>query len=183
MRHATSPSVLAVIILALGIAAPVAPAHSQQSSLSQQLVGTWSFLVTAAARKDGTTVDVFGPTPNGVFMLHPDGHFVMINTRPGLPKYASGNRMQGTPDEFRETVLGSIAYFGTYSVDEARKEFVLKVKGSTFPDYEGQEQVRAFTLSGDELKSVNPNPSQGGSSLDLVMRRLKPESTVFGLGR
>ena len=107
-------------------------------------------------------------------MFQPDGHFAMINTRPGRPKYASGNRLQGTPDEFRETVLGSIAYFGTYSVDEARKEFVLKVKGSTFPDYEGQEQVRAFTLSGDELRSVNPNPSQGGSPLDLVMRRLKP---------
>ena len=167
-------SVIVAIVLALGLAGEINPAHSQQSSLSQQLVGTWSFIVTAAHRKDGTKADVFGPTPNGVLMFHPDGHFVMINTRPGRPKYASGNRLQGTPDEFRETVLGSIAYFGTYSVDEARKEFILKMKGSTFPDYEGEEQVRAFTLSGDELRSVNPNPSQGGSPLDLVIRRLKP---------
>jgi hypothetical protein len=174
VRHAKPSAVVAAISIALWSVPQISPARSQQSLLSHKLVGTWSFLVTAAPRKDGTKADVFGPTPNGIFMFHPDGHFAMINTRPGRPKYGSGNRLQGTPDEFRETVLGSIAYFGTYSVDEASKEFVLKVKGSTFPDYEGQEQVRAFTLSGDELRSVNPNPSQGGPSLDLVMRRLKP---------
>jgi len=165
---------LSVIAMALGVAlaGEIKSAQSQQS-LSQQLVGTWSFVVTAAHRKDGTKADVFGPNPNGVLMFHPDGHFVLINTRPGRPKYASGNRLQGTPDEFKETVLGSIAYFGSYSLDEAKQQFVLKVKGSTFPDYEGGEQVRAFTLVGDELRSVNPNPSQGGSPLDLVLRRLK----------
>ena len=175
MHRAKSSSVIAAVILVLGIAAPITPARSQQPSVSQQLVGTWSFIVTAAHRKDGTKADVFGPNPNGVLMFHPDGHFVLINTRPGRSKYASGNRLQGTPDEFKETVIGSIAYFGTYKVDEAGKKFVLKVKGSTFPDYEGGEQVRAFTLAGDELRSVNPNPSQGGSPLDLVLRRLKPE--------
>lgn len=174
MRHAKVLSVIVAMVLALALAGEINPAHSQQQSLSQQLVGTWAFVVTAAHRKDGTKADVFGPNPNGVLMFHPDGHFVLINTRPGRPRYASGNRLQGTPDEFRETVLGSIAYFGTYGVDDAKKEFILKVKGSTFPDYEGGEQVRAFTLAGDELRSVNPNPSQGGSPLDLVLRRLKP---------
>src|SRR5882672_1666117 len=105
VHHAKVSSVIAAMVLALGIAAPIAPARSQQSTLSQQLVGTWSFIVTAAHRKDGTKADVFGPKPNGVLMFQPDGHFVLINTRPGRPKYASGNRLQGTPDEFRETVL------------------------------------------------------------------------------
>jgi hypothetical protein len=166
---------LPVLVMALAVAPPggMRPAQSQQS-LSQQLVGTWSFVVTAAHRKDGTKADVFGPNPNGVLMFHPDRHFVLINTRPGRPKYTSGNRLQGTPDEFKETVLGSIAYFGTYTVDEGKQQFILKVKGSTFPDYEGSEQVRDFILVGDELRSVNPNPSQGGSPLDLVLKRLKP---------
>jgi len=98
---------LSVIAMALGVAlaGEIKSAQSQQS-LSQQLVGTWSFVVTAAHRKDGTKADVFGPNPNGVLMFHPDGHFVLINTRPGRPKYASGNRLQGTPDEFKETCWG-----------------------------------------------------------------------------
>jgi Lipocalin-like domain len=137
-----------------------------------QLIGSWSMVVVAVHRKDGTRADVFGPNPNGVLMFHPDGHFVLMSTRPGRAKYASGNRVQGTPGEFAETVLGSIAYFGSYSVDEEKKVFVLRINGSTFPDYEGTEQVRPFTIVGDELRSINPNPSQGGPPLDLVLKRL-----------
>lgn len=157
----------------VGALASSSPTASQQPSLRQQLIGTWSFVVTAVHRKDGAKTDVFGPNPNGVLMFQPDGHFVLINTRPGRPKYVSGNRVQGTTDEFRETVLGSIAYFGTYAVDEAKKEFMLKIRGSTFPDYEGTEQVRPFSIVGDELRSINPNPSQGGSPLDLVLKRVQ----------
>jgi hypothetical protein len=105
-------------------------------------------------------------------MFHPDGRFALMNTRPGRAKYASGNRVRGTPEEFRETVLGSIAYFGTYSVDEEKGVFVLRIKGSTFPDYEGTEQVRPFSIVGDQLRSINPNPSQGGPPLDLILKRL-----------
>ena len=165
---------LILVLTSVGAVDSRSPTSAQEPSLKLQLAGSWTFVVTAAHRKDGTKADVFGPNPNGVLMFHPDGHFALINTRPGRARYASGNRLQGTPEEFRETVLGSIAYFGTYSVDEVKKEFALKVKGSTFPDYEGGEQKRAFTVAGDELRSVNPNPSQGGSPLDLILRRLKP---------
>ena len=164
------------LILSLVIASTLVtsnPAHSQEQSLQAQLIGTWGFVVTAATRSDGTKANVFGPNPNGVLMFHPDGHFALINTRPGRAKYASGNRAQGTPEEFRETVLGSIAYFGTYAVNEAKSEFVLTIKGSTFPDYEGTEQTRPFTIVGDELRSINPNPSLGGSPIDLVLKRIR----------
>jgi hypothetical protein len=172
MRCVKALPLIAALTL-VGVVASKNPTYSQQQSLKQQLVGSWTFVVTAAHQKDGTRADVFGPNPNGVLMFHPDGHFALINTRPGRAKYASGNRLQGTPEEFRETVLGSIAYFGTYSVDEEKKQFVLQVKGSTFPDYEGGEQVRPFAIVGDELRSINSNPSQGGSPLDLVLKRLK----------
>ena len=82
--HRAKSLFVAAMVLALGLGGEINPAHSQQS-LSQQLVGTWSFVVTAAHRKDGTKADVFGPNPNGVLMFHLDGHFVLINTRPGRP--------------------------------------------------------------------------------------------------
>ena len=172
MRYLTSRHLILCLVAAATLVAG-RPAHSQQPSLKAQLVGSaWAMGVVAVNRKDGTRADVFGPNPNGVLMFHPDGHFVLFSSRPGRPKYASGNRVQGTPEEFRETVLGSIAYFGSYSVDEEKKIFVIKIKGSTFPDYEGTEQMRPFTIVGDELRSINPNPSQGGAALDLVLKRL-----------
>jgi hypothetical protein len=170
MSRAVRSFTLCVALAPMLLAA--VPARSQQPSLREQLAGSWQFVLTAVQRKDGTRADVFGAHPNGLLMFHPDGYFTMINTRPGRPKYASGNRVQGTAEEFRDTVLGSLAYFGTYTVDEGRSAFVLKVWGSTFPDYEGGEQVRPFTIVGDELRSINPNPTQGGPALDLVLKRL-----------
>jgi Lipocalin-like domain len=181
MRYSKIRNGMLCLATVAGLAAG-GSAHGQQPSLQSQLIGSWSFVVTTVYRKDGSRADVFGPNPNGVLMFHPDGHFALINTRPGRAKYATGNRLQGTPEEFKETVLGSIAYFGSYSVDEAKRMFILKIKGSTFPDYEGTEQTRTFTLNGDELRSINPNPSQGGSPLDLVLKRLRTVDPVYASG-
>ncbi len=146
---------------------------AQQNTKKEELIGTWKFVSTTGERKDGTKFDLFGPHPNGVIIFNPDGHFALINTRPGRPKYAGGNRMDGTPEEFKTTVQGSIAYFGTYSVDEANSTFSLHIDGSTFPDYEGTDQKRPFKIIDNELRSINPNPTVGGPSLNLVLKRAK----------
>jgi hypothetical protein len=172
MKCLTSLYILAMAALSNLLIADIADA--QTKPLREQIVGTWSFLVTQGHRADGTTFDVFGPNPNGVLMFHPDGHFVLMNTRPGRAKYASGSRADGTAEEFKATALGSIAYFGEYKVDEDKKAFILKIAGSTYPNYEGMEQVRPVVIEGDEMRSSNPYPASGGSPLTLVLRRLKP---------
>ncbi len=146
---------------------------AQQRSKKEELIGTWKFTATTGERKDGTKFDLFGPNPNGVIIFHPDGHFALINTRPGRPKYAGHNRMEGTPEEYKATVQGSIAYFGTYTVDDVNSTFSFHIDGSTFPDYEGTNQKRPFTIVGDELRSINPNPTVGGPSLNLILKRAR----------
>jgi hypothetical protein len=49
-----------------------------------------------------------------------------LNTSGDLPKFASGNRLQGSDAENNAIVRGSLAYFGTYTVDEADKTFTTK---------------------------------------------------------
>src|SRR5712691_4152448 len=97
MMRRINPLLFIAALALAGMLARTTPTYSQQESLKQQLVGSWTFVVTAAHRKDGTKADVFGPNPNGVLMFHPDGHFALINTKPGRAKYANGNRLQGTP--------------------------------------------------------------------------------------
>jgi hypothetical protein len=58
-----------------------------------------------------------------------DGHFSLVNTRADLPKFASNRRDQGTPEENKAVVQGSIAYFGTYSVNEGIRSSPLKLRG------------------------------------------------------
>lgn len=66
-------------------------------------------------RGDGSRIDASGPNPKGIVIYTSDGHFAFINTRSDLPRFASNSRDQGTPEEYKAVVLGSIAYFGTYS--------------------------------------------------------------------
>ena len=163
----------AVFLVASGLAYRPTDALAQQDPLKQRLLGTWTFTSTTGQRPDGTRFDVFGPHPKGVIIFSPDGHFALINTRPGRPSYASGNRMDATPEEYKATVQGSIAYFGTYTVDESGSAFSLHIEGSTFPNYEGTDQLRPFTIVGDELRSVNPAPTVGGPGLSLTLRRAR----------
>ncbi len=86
------------------IAAVVLPMRISAQTLRDKLIGTWTFIATTGQRKDGTKFDLFGPNPNGVIIFNPDGHFALINTTPGRPKYAKGNRMEATDDEYKATV-------------------------------------------------------------------------------
>ncbi len=168
MRMLRWTSAIAVAICACSA---LSSSAAQSASWRDKLVGTWSFVQTIGYRQDGTKFDIFGVDPNGVLIFTPDGHFALLNMRRGRPIFASGNRGTGTDEENRATVQGSIAYFGTYTVDEATPAFTLHIVGSTFPNYEGTDQRRPFVIEGDRLRTINPNPTVGGRPLDLVLRR------------
>ena len=70
--------------------------------------------------------------------------------------------MTGTPDENKAIVQGSFASFGTYSINEAEKTIIFRIESATFPNWNGDEQKRSFTLNGDELKYIVTAASGGG---------------------
>jgi hypothetical protein len=81
--------------------------------------------------------------------------------------------MQGTPDETNATIQGSLAYFGTYSVNDGDKTVMFRAEGSTYPNSEGEELKRIITsLTTDELKYVNPSTTLG-ARVEAVFRRAK----------
>jgi hypothetical protein len=80
---------------------------------------------------------------------------------------------EGTPEENAAVVQGSIAYFGRYSINEAEKKINLHYDGSTYPNWDGEDQVRLITIAGDELQIVSPVSAVGGGVVHLVLRRAK----------
>jgi hypothetical protein len=165
-----------MVVLAMamsGLAAWPGAAASQEKSLKEQLVGTWLIVSVDNVRDDGSKAEQFGPSPKGIVIYAADGRFALLNSRGDLPKFASKNRDQGTPEENKAVVQGSIAYFGTYTVDEASKIITANIEGSTYPNFIGTSQKRLITsLTSDELKFVNPAASAGGK-LQLVWKRAK----------
>jgi hypothetical protein len=130
---------------------------------AKQLVGTWSIV----------SGSVFDPNPRGLLIFTADGYYSLTLAKTTLPKFASNSRDKGTPGENQAVVGGSISHFGKYTVDEKDKSFTINIQTSTFPNWDNTSQKRPFTISGDTLKYVNPAPSSGGSSIELVWKRLK----------
>ena len=164
----TRPNLLALTTLSLVLLGIAVPAQGQ--SLKQQLLGTWTFVSSTTKLPDGSPA--WGANPKGLLIFTGNGYFSSQIVRSDLPKFASKNRAQGTPEENKAVVLGSIGTFGTYTVDEAKKTYTLKFEGSTFPNRVGTEEMRPFTIAGDELRVTNPSTSVGGSS-EIVYKRAK----------
>jgi hypothetical protein len=152
--------------LLIGVALHAGDALAQTA---KDLVGTWTW-VSIENTRDGTKSQLMGPNPKGFIIFDSNGHFVYLLSRPGRAKFAANNREQGTPDENKETVQGSLGYSGTYSVSD--KTLIFNVEASTYPNAEGTEQKRSFTLTGDELTYHNPAATVGGTA-DAVLRRVK----------
>lgn len=148
-------------------------AQSAKADARKQIVGVWRLVSLVNTSKDGvvTKGSSFGDNPNGRFIFTESGHYASVNTNPNIPKFASGVRSKGTPEENAAVVRGSIATFGTYSVSPDGKVLTLKVEGGTWPAWVGAEQKRSLTLSGDDMK-YTVEASVGGSS-ELVYKRIK----------
>ena len=128
--------VIAALLLSLTVFAGDALA---QKALKEQVVGTWIHVSTTVTSPDGKKSDRPG---KGVLIYAPDGYFAFVNVAENLPRLASGNRARTTPEEAQAIVTNSLAYYGTYKVDETTKTIVPTVEGSTFPNMVGTDQSR-----------------------------------------
>src|SRR4051812_43509327 len=101
-----------------------------RKSIREQVCGAWTLVSVTSEHDDASWTNPLGLHPKGAMVFTPDGHFSVI---------------QFSSD-------GAIAYYGTYTLNEAHKTFSLRVAASTFSNMAGGEQKRIVTsLTQDEL--------------------------------
>jgi hypothetical protein len=160
-------------IMALGLALLPGNAISEQKSLKEQLVGTWILASWEQTLPDGSKFHRFGSDPKGVNAYDASGHFSLIMMRPDLPKLASGDASKVTPDEAQKIATGTIAYYGTYTVNEADKTVSLKLDATMLVNQLGIEQKRLITsIDADEMRYQNPT-AVGGGQIVYVWKRAR----------
>src|SRR5262249_20349921 len=139
-------------------------ASAQDKKLKDQIIGTWEFV-------SGDVL--WGTSPKGLMTFTENGWFTWQVFRSDRPKFKSNDRRRPTPEENLTTIAGSLAYFGTYTVDETSRTILTCVVASTFPNSEGEQQRRLITkITPDELAYTNPS-NTSGNAVAAVWKRLK----------
>jgi Lipocalin-like domain len=169
-RATLSMTTTALVCLAVGLSA--SDSIAQQKSLKQQLVGTWTLVSSDQVRPDGSKLKQFGDNPKGINVFDANGRFfVMVASADNL-QIASNWRSQ-TKSEADGLIVESIAYYGTYTVNEEVNVISLHLDASTFPNQVGTDQKRAITsITADELKYSSP-AAISGVQVHQVWKRAK----------
>ena len=160
---------LASLAALIGLSFPLSEPFAQSA---KDLVGAWTPISVENTLPDGKKVQSFGANPQGLLIFDGEGRYSLQLCSAGRPKFASNNRMAGTPEENQAAVHGCNPHWGRYTVNEADRSLTFKIEHALFTNWEGTEQKRTFTIKGDELVYNVPSASAGGTSV-VAWRRAK----------
>ena len=138
-------------------------AFAQQKPAKEQIVGAWTLVSVSSENDNGKKGEPFGPSPKGVIIFSNDGNFSLFQSRAEIPKIAANDRAKATAEEAQSIVASSIAYYGTYSIDENTNVMVVNIAASTYANVAAiPNQKRTITLlTANELKFDNPRTPNG----------------------
>jgi Lipocalin-like domain len=128
--------------------------------VANKLLGAWRYVGT---RINGGNWNR-GANPKGMIYYGPHGEMA-VQIAPDVKRTRAGAVM--TPDEALAAVKDYIAYFGTYTVDEAAGTVTHHRHDSLQPGDAG-DLVRRYELNGDRLVLRAPN-----STLEVTWERIK----------
>jgi hypothetical protein len=163
--------IVAIAIASFGLSMVTFDVLRQQQSLKEQLVGTWTLLAWEQKKGDGTKVERYGTSPNGIAFFDAGGRYIITVMRSDRAKYASNALWQGTAEENKETADGTTTYFGTYSISETDSSIAIHIEGSSFPNWNGTDQKCFVTITEEHL-TLTVRPA-GGDVVDVIWKRAK----------
>src|SRR5262249_17303864 len=99
-------------IMMLGLTALPNSAISQQWSIKDQLVGTWTLAAWEHALPNGSKVQSYGTNPKGIVVFDAKGRFFLMFARPDLPKIASNAPATATSESLSENIRRDYKVFG-----------------------------------------------------------------------
>jgi hypothetical protein len=140
------------------------------ASAAPSLAGTWTLVAADVQHPDGTIGRDFGADPKGLLLIDMHGNYSLQIFRSERPRFASNDKATGTPDEFREAVLGSSTHYGTLTVDPAKHKLAFHIINASYPNWAGQTQTRSYQLKDGELSYRVPPRANGDIPISVWRR-------------
>jgi hypothetical protein len=162
---------IGIVVALLMIGASAIAIEPQPLSLE----GTWIMASAYEILADGTRTTNYGEHPNGLMMVDKAGRYSIQIFRPNRPKFASGDKRRGTPEEYREAVLGASTNTGRVVVDPVNGKLIFKIETAVYPNWEGTEQVRDFTFKDGTLTYSVPASASGNGTVAYSIWQRVPQ--------
>ncbi len=132
---------------------------------AKKLFGSWRLVETTS---DGKVRPERGANPLGLITYHESG-WMAAQIQPDRPPVGMAGA-QPSGEEAKAALHGYTAYFGSFTVDEAKKVVVHHRLGSVSPGWEKTpDYVRAYEFEGPDRVVLRPV----GNKNALVWERLK----------
>ena len=104
--------------------------------------------------------------------LDGDGRYALLIFAADRPKFASGDKAQGSAQEYRAAATGSNAHFGRFAADATAGVVTFNIERASFPNWEGTSQRRDYVRTGDTLRYTVPVTTTPGAVGEVTWRRL-----------
>lgn len=141
------------------------------SAAAPSLAGTWTLVAADVQHPDGSLARDYGAAPKGMLFVDAQGHYSLQIFKSERPRFASDDKGAASPAEYQAATMGSSTHYGSVDIDPAAGTLTFHIAGASFPNWEGQAQVRSYVLTGSELRyRVTPRPN--GDVPISVWRRL-----------
>jgi hypothetical protein len=154
-----------LLLIAFASISIVSPAAApSRASGDQRFVGTWR-LVSISPQESST----FGEHPTGLIYYDANGHMA-VQIAPDRKRPSWPSNTSPSPEQALSAVTGYIAYFGTYTIDNAAHTVTHHREGAlnlSVPDL-----VRQFEFASGDRLMLTPR-EQENQGIRLVWERLR----------
>ena len=137
------------------------------------LAGTWTLVRCDNVYPDGHRVELYGPHPQGLWMIDTHGHYMLLIARAKRTPFAVADKSKGTPEEYRAASLDVNAHYGSVSVQG--NQLSTHIEQASFPNWIGHSGSTSYSMEGKQLTYIVAKPSSGaseGAHGEVVWERL-----------
>jgi hypothetical protein len=157
-----------ILLLIVAVASAISFVHAQAPA--NPFVGTWKLVAADKILPDGTRVPDYGTQPHGSAIFTADGYYSVQIYRAERVKFSSGDKLKGTPEEYKDASLSASVHFGRYTADPAKGTITFHIDRASFPNLDDTTQVRAYELKGDTLSWRVPARPDGTIPITVLRR-------------
>ena len=133
------------------------------------LVGTWRLVSYEARTASGEIRYPLGDHVVGQLFYDVHGNMSGHLMRVDRPTFASDDSGSGTDAEVRAAFEGHVSYFGTYTIDPSARSVTHHVRGASYPNWMGRDQIRYYRIDGSHLVLLTPPILDRGESLEYTL--------------